>query len=271
MSSRKVIGTLVGLAACAAVAYGLHGLILTGNCGGDGYPPCPPESTPYFLAVGIGMPVAIIAGFVSTRGVAFALFPAVAAACFWAGFDLPPGERSVPFAVGGTFLAVMLLPLAVIPFGLRKRRLVHRLVTTGGQAIGTVTDIRDTGVTINHNPRVELKLRIEPTDGSSTFEGVKTITASRVKLPYRGQRFPVWFDPADRSSFVVGLDVGPNPTPEVRRLFELAEQGNPPRPGDPQAGDPLDRLAKLNELRLSGALTETEFAEQKAKILGSSD
>ena len=34
------------------------------------------------------------------------------------------------------------------------------------------------------------------------------------------------------------------------------------------AVDPLDRLAKLHEVRLAGALTQAEFEAQKAKILG---
>jgi hypothetical protein len=40
----------------------------------------------------------------------------------------------------------------------------------------------------------------------------------------------------------------------------------PPVAGGTQ--DPLDRLEKLAKLRDSGVLTEQEFTEQKAKILG---
>ncbi len=39
-------------------------------------------------------------------------------------------------------------------------------------------------------------------------------------------------------------------------------------PPPPAAEDPLDRLQKLNDLRVSGALTDAEFEAQKAKILG---
>lgn len=39
-------------------------------------------------------------------------------------------------------------------------------------------------------------------------------------------------------------------------------------PALPPADDPLDRLKKLNDLRLAGALTDAEFEAQKAKILG---
>jgi Short C-terminal domain/Domain of unknwon function (DUF3824) len=40
----------------------------------------------------------------------------------------------------------------------------------------------------------------------------------------------------------------------------------PPQPAAP-AGDPLERLKTLGELKESGVLTEAEFEAQKAKIL----
>ncbi len=48
-----------------------------------------------------------------------------------------------------------------------------------------------------------------------------------------------------------------------------APAGGAPTPPPPSAGtgDPLDRLKKLNELRLSGALTDAEFEAEKKKIL----
>jgi hypothetical protein len=82
----------------------------------------------------------------------------------------------------------------------------------------------------------------------------------------------VWFDPDDRDNFMIATDVTANAPTDVRRLFALAAAGDPGRPGTggpdlAAAVDPLDRLAKLNELRLAGALTEAEFEAQKAKIL----
>ena len=41
-----------------------------------------------------------------------------------------------------------------------------------------------------------------------------------------------------------------------------------PRPAGAPAQDPLDRIAKLAQLRDSGALTDEEFEAQKAKLLG---
>jgi hypothetical protein len=41
-----------------------------------------------------------------------------------------------------------------------------------------------------------------------------------------------------------------------------------PQPAGAPAQDPLDRIAKLAQLRDSGALTDEEFEAQKAKLLG---
>jgi hypothetical protein len=59
---------------------------------------------------------------------------------------------------------------------------------------------------------------------------------------------------------------------EVDRLTEVVrkvEAGELPMPGSAPApaADPLDRLMKLADLHAAGALTDEEFAQQKAKIL----
>ena len=42
------------------------------------------------------------------------------------------------------------------------------------------------------------------------------------------------------------------------------------RPPAEQPSDPIERLAKLADLKEQGVLTDAEFAAQKAKILGES-
>jgi len=88
-----------------------------------------------------------------------------------------------------------------------------------------------------------------------------------VDLPYEGKRYPVWYDRDDRTSFLLATKVGPNDPPEIRRMFALAEAGDPGRAATTPAADPLDRLAKLHKLHLAGALTEAEYEAQKAKLL----
>lgn len=77
--------------------------------------------------------------------------------------------------------------------------------------------------------------------------------------PRAGQRLAVWFDPADRTKWTAPTALDEAATPQVRRLWALAQAGGPEHT--------VDRLAKLDELRRSGALTQTEFEALKARIL----
>lgn len=274
MSPRTFIAGLVGVAGSVAAAWGLRGLMLTGSCGGEGAPPCPPEATPYFIAVAVGLSVAILAGIFGRTVTSFLIFPAVGVGALWAALDSTGGARTTALILGVIFLSVALLPLVLVVLRSRKARHAQRLVNEGRTGIGTVTGIEDTGVTINRNPRVTLTLLIEPEDGSGAFEGRKTMVVSRVNLPHQGRCYPVWYDPQDPQRFVIGTNVDDTASPNVRRLFEKAAERSAAA-GVPVAAatapvttaDPLDRLAKLNELRRAGALTEQEFQAQKAKIL----
>ena len=48
-----------------------------------------------------------------------------------------------------------------------KRKKAGNLVANGSRGVGTITDIQDTGMTINDDPRVRLRFRVEPLDGST--------------------------------------------------------------------------------------------------------
>jgi len=119
------------------------------------------------------------------------------------------------------------------------------LVHAGRRARGVVTELRDTGVTINNNPRVEVRIRVEP-DGEAPFEVARKVTVSRVAFPRAGERVEIAYDPDDHDRFTF-------------RLADLADDGAGP--------DRLEQLARLGELRESGVLTEEEFAAEKARIL----
>ncbi|WP_320673070.1 SHOCT domain-containing protein [Patulibacter defluvii] len=165
-------------------------------------------------------------------------------------------------------------------FGGKKRRQAQALLETGARAVGTVTDVADTGMTINDNPRIRLTFRIAPLDGSAAFEGVKKATVSRVAIPRIGDRFPVFYDPADPGTFayVGGVDGAEGVQGIVSRFGDAfgadASGIGQPAPSaaaaaaEPAAADPLEQLRKLGELRAAGVLTEAEFEQQKARILG---
>jgi len=87
-------------------------------------------------------------------------------------------------------------------FGGRKRK--QRLEEAGVNATGQVVAVRDTGVTVNQNPRVALTLQVNPADGSQPFQVSKKATVSRVSIPRQGDAFMVRYDPEDPENFVIG-------------------------------------------------------------------
>lgn len=157
-------------------------------------------------------------------------------------------------------------------FGKKKREQAMNLFETGSKGIGVLLNVHDTGMTMNDNPRIKMTFRIEPIDGSAPFEAEKTKTVSRVEIPRAGDRFPIWYDPNDLTSWAYATIDNEQGRQQIRQMFgDKAEQIT--GVGDPAAAvavappDPLDRLKKLDELRTAGVLTDTEFAEKKAALL----
>ena len=157
-------------------------------------------------------------------------------------------------------------------FGAKKKRVLN-LMENGARGVGTITGVRDTGTTINNNPRVRIDMRIEPLDGSAAFDGTKTATVSRVAIPQAGARHPVFYDPEDPSTFAYVAGVG-DQSGQANIVQMFGDAFGPdasgvgmPAVAAPAAVDPLDRLAKLEQLRTGGVLSEDEFTAQKTKIL----
>jgi hypothetical protein len=121
-----------------------------------------------------------------------------------------------------------------------------QLVSAGRAAPATLLEVADTGMSVNDNPRVRLRLRIEP-QGEPPFEVERKVTVSRVAVPRAGERVEVFYDPDDRERFtfrVGALDDDASASPDV------AEQ-----------------LVRLAGLHASGALSDAEFAEAKRRVI----
>jgi hypothetical protein len=163
-------------------------------------------------------------------------------------------------------------------FGRGKKAKAENLIATGQRGIGVVTDVRDTGMTVNDNPRVKMTFRIEPLDGGAPFEARKTSTVSRVAIPRAGERYPVWYDAADLETWMYATVADENGRQQIRDLFGAAAEtltgmGDPaaaaasaPVVSTPAPG-PLERLKTLEELRAAGAVNDAEFEATKAQIL----
>ena len=163
-------------------------------------------------------------------------------------------------------------------FGKGKKQKVAELFQTGSKGIGTVTLVQDTGMTINDNPRVKMTFRVEPLDGSPAFDAQKTTTVSRVQIPRQGERYPVWYDRADPSTWAYAVIADDTGRQQMRAMFGAAAEsltgmGGVPVAAAPAAApaapavDPVERLQKLGELRAQGVISDAEFEEQKAKLL----
>jgi len=84
-----------------------------------------------------------------------------------------------------------------------------------------------------------------------------------------GVVLPVRVDPNDQTKIAIDwANVAEGPTPgEVRPASEAATSSDPVAP-IAGAGDPVAALERLARLRNAGALTEAEFTQAKAAILG---
>jgi hypothetical protein len=164
-------------------------------------------------------------------------------------------------------------------FGKGKKEKAQRLFESGAKGVGTVSHVQDTGMTINDNPRVKMLFRVEPLDHSPAFDAEKTTTVSRVQIPRAGDRYPVWYDRDDPSTWAYATIADDNGRAQIRAAFgpvadTFAGMGGAapvavataPAPAQAES-DPLDRLKKLSELRAAGVISDTEFELQKSKLL----
>jgi hypothetical protein len=158
-----------------------------------------------------------------------------------------------------------------------KRKMAEQLMATGSRGAGTVVQVQDTGMTVNDDPRVKMTFRVEPLDGGPAFDANKTTTVSRLSIPRQGERYPVWYDPQDTSKWMYATIADDTGRETMRQMFgEVAEtfvgMGAPDAPaaaaGAPQVQDTVEQLKQLADLHNQGLLTDDEFEQQKAKLLG---
>jgi hypothetical protein len=267
MKKMRPLGLILGLAGNLLLGIAIYRLISAGSCGDFGQPPCTESSIFFALALPVAIALSVLAAFLGGGIFSFAgSFLAVGLGAMASSAFNPGGEtETFGWIFGGIFTLVGLLPLLLIPLALKAAKKEQRqldLLKTGRSGIGTVVRVKDTGITINDDPQVEIVVRVEPTDGGAAIERRKLAVASRVAIPRAGDRYPVWYDPADPDLWFMVTEVEPHAPEEVRRLFAKAREGAGP-------ASPVDELERLNALRREGALTEAEFAAAKARLLGS--
>ncbi|MGP0050957.1 MAG: SHOCT domain-containing protein [Solirubrobacteraceae bacterium] len=181
------------------------------------------------------------------------------------------------------------------------KRLLRDGIEPNGVIIARQHPINDQGNPASSYP-VQVRVRVD--DGSTVdsrppWAGISYVPGLYIEHDTEGQYevgdiVPVRYDPADHSKIVVDHSALRAQHATAQRARDEADEaakaaaiargeaevagGEEARPttSNQQTGantgdsDPVDRIAKLADLRQRGALTEEEFAAEKAKILGES-
>jgi hypothetical protein len=109
-------------------------------------------------------------------------------------------------------------------FGGKKRK--QRLEEAGVNAAAQIVEVRDTGMTVNNNPRVAITMQVAPSDGSAPFAVSTKQTVSRVAIPRAGDAFVVRYDPDDHDNFaIVGAMEAPDASGAGNQFLDDASAG----------------------------------------------
>jgi hypothetical protein len=160
--------------------------------------------------------------------------------------------------------------------GKRAKAEVLRMVQEASHSTGRYTD--DTDVKGSGWLDYHLTLRVMP-DGEAPFEA--EARTRLYQLPRHGQVFDVLYDPGDHKKIVVDYEGAYDAThgppgatvvdPELQELERLkAQEASDGPAASGTSPDPLERLQTLADLHDRGALTDAEFATEKAKLLNKS-
>lgn len=141
------------------------------------------------------------------------------------------------------------------------------LFDTGQRATAVIERVEPSATTINDMPVVSVTVRVTPKYGSP-FTHTENIVTPASAIPVPGHLVDVAYDPQDQSRFAFETTPGFMGLPGV--ILKTRPAGTPAAPEAVAAGgsdEQLDRLERLAKLHQAGVLTDSEFAEQKARVL----
>jgi len=100
--------------------------------------------------------------------------------------------------VGATLLIIVGTFLILFLFSRSRRKRAENLMATGVQGVATVLGLEDTGMLINNNPRVNLRLQITLPNNPS-YELTKTMVIPMIRMSQVqvGSNVQVMVDPSD--------------------------------------------------------------------------
>lgn len=201
---------------------------------------------------------------------------------------------------GGTFAMIGVI-WVIVALGVgswyssiaNKQAAEQQLFQTGERATAVIEGVEGTGVEINNMPQVYLTLRVQPRNGQEFIHQRKLVLPfGSVVQP--GHLVEVAYDPANTENVAIESDPRYMATPPAQYIKTRAPdgQGQPVHAftsqtlgsagvasagagmgaaAAPSDGSPptlIEQIERLAKLRDSGALSEAEFQEQKANLLG---
>ncbi len=296
---------IVGLAGVVAQCIGLPDLLKTGTCasGNTAFAiarPCPAGTGTTIALFGGGMTIAILAMVAASfsgnglfGGAALLLWGAQfagvgAAVLVWA---LTHGNGPAGSKLASYIIAIVFIPMGAIPllFGIRgwlggaEDKMTERRSKVADATISRVDELQRYG---QNQARIRITYTVTPPDGAN-FELSRETNAIITHMPRPGDHAKLRYDPRnpDRVEVLSNGAGTPAATATTRAAPSVPTTVSIPGiPGDaaslpwvpspvaaaaqPSAnGDSLAQLMKLADLHDSGALTDSEFAMEKAKIL----
>jgi hypothetical protein len=268
-SNRTIIGVSILLFTCVLAGVGIHHLVKTGTCSSTGYsgdygpvPYCPSGTGWWILFLMLGIFGSIIGGFIaggSTVGlINGGIFCAIGFGSLTVVFDKHASSKAFAGVFGGAFALVGGIILAFV--------LASAFRSLRGGSTRTPSGSRPSGST-----------RIGRT--SSAFGTPAAGGGSSAASAFGTSAASAFGTSGSDSDPILGAyAAGQGATPASTGLTGsglsssglsdagLSTAGAPKSSG---VGVDLDNIAKLAELHKSGALTDEEFAAEKAKLLGS--
>ena len=273
----RIIGVILSTAAGVLMVLGLLGITQVGSCGDIGEQVCP---------AGTGADVFMLIGgsFLLTIGAIMTLGVGVFASCLAAAIILLVKGNGAVTTIIATALIVIPGLVLLGMLGARRTAATRAIQTAQfkQRAImvpGIVTAVRDTGVTINDNPRVGVMVSYQRIDGTAAEYERKSVV-SRLSIPSPGERATVWYDPSG-SNVVVELgqpalsaDLPGAYAAELARSVGVSDslpsapfQNAEPEDSVPGSPTIVADLESLAALRRDGSLSEYEYSLAKQRLL----
>jgi hypothetical protein len=244
-------------------------------------------------------------GLLSFFGVAGLAFAVVGAVLLVMGLSSGDPFSNMGLTItGGTFAMIGVI-WVIVALGVggwyssiaAKQAQEQQLFQTGERATAVIEGVEGTGVEINNQPQVYLTLRVKPRHGAEFMHQRKLVLPfGSVVQP--GYLVDVAYDPANPDNVAIESDPRYTTTPPAVYIKTRPPEGQAqpvhaftsdyaggaggamaaaamagagsgmPASDDGSPPTLIEQIERLAKLRDSGALTEAEFQEQKANLLG---